>query len=93
MKPQGMSVVYSLEDPSTGVRHVCRDLSHEGSCVVTCKEGYAAGGSLSTTFSLCLSSGEFVSNAQTVRHSDTERSELYFGLMGAINREWVTCGT
>ena len=50
---------------STGVRHEFRDLSYQGSCVATCKEGHEAGGNISTTFSLCLSSGEFVSEAQT----------------------------
>ena len=30
------SVVCSLDDPSTGVRHECRVISYQGSCVVTC---------------------------------------------------------
>ena len=43
-------VVCSLDDPSTGVRHECRDFSYKGSCGATCKEGCEAGGSISTTF-------------------------------------------
>ena len=64
-----LSVVCSLDDPSTGVRHEFRDLSYQGSCVVICKEGYEVGWNISTTFSLCLSSWEFVSEAQTVYSS------------------------
>ena len=52
-----LSVVCSLDDPSTHVRHASRDPSYRSS-VITCKEGYEAGGNISTTFSLCPSSGE-----------------------------------
>ena len=38
-----LSVVCSLDDPATGVRHECRDLSCEGSSEATGKEGYEAG--------------------------------------------------
>ena len=64
--PKCWSVVCSPDDPSTGVRHECRDLSYKGSCMVTCKEGCEAGGNILTTFLLCLSSEEFVSETQTV---------------------------
>ena len=64
--PECLSVGCSRDDPLAGVRHEFRDLSYPGSCVVTCKEGYEAGGNILTTILLCLSSGEFVSEAPTV---------------------------
>ena len=64
--PKCLSVVCSLDDLSRGVSHECRDFPYHGSCVATCTEGYEAGGSISTTSLRCRSSGEFVSDAQTV---------------------------
>ena len=51
---------------STGVSHECRDILYQGSCVSTRPEGCGADGSFSTTSFRCRSSGEFVSEAQTV---------------------------
>ena len=67
--PKCLSVVCSLDDPSTGVSHECRDIPCQGSCVATCTEGCEADGSISTTSLRCRSSGEFVSEAQTVHPS------------------------
>ena len=67
--PKCLSVVCSLDDPSTGVSHECRDIPYQGRCVATCTEGYEADGSISTTSLRCLSLGEFVSDAQTVSPS------------------------
>ena len=64
--PKCLSVVSSLDDPSTGVSHECRDILYQGSCVATRPEGYEADGRLSTTSLRCLSLGEFVSGAQSV---------------------------
>ena len=64
-----LSVVCSLDEPSTGVSHECRDILYQGSCVATRPEGYDADGSISTTSLRCLPSGEFVSDAQTVNPS------------------------
>ena len=52
--PKCLSVVCSLDDPSTGVSHECRDILYQGSSVATCTEGYEADGSISTTSLRCL---------------------------------------
>ena len=65
---KGLSIVRSLDVPSTGVRHECRDILSQGSCGTTCTKGYEADGGVSTT-SLHLSSGEFVDDAPTVNPS------------------------
>ena len=57
-------VVCSLDDPSTGVSHECRDLLYQGSCVAPRPVEYEADGNHSTTSFRCRSSGEFVSKAQ-----------------------------
>ena len=44
--PKCLSVVCSRDDQLAGVRHEFRDLSYLGSCMVTCKEGYEAGGNI-----------------------------------------------
>ena len=67
--PKCLLVVCSLDDPSTCVSHECRDIPYQGSCVAICTEGYEADGSISTTSLRCFSSGEFVSDAQTVSPS------------------------
>ena len=59
--PKCLAVVCSLDDPSTGVSHKCRNIPCQGSCVATCTKG-----SISTTSLRCPSSGEQVSDAQTV---------------------------
>ena len=65
---KGLSIVRSLDVPSTSVRHECRDILSQGSCGTTCTKGYEADGGISTT-SLHLSSGEFVDDAPTVNPS------------------------
>ena len=64
--PKCLSVVCSLGDPSTGVSHECRDILSQGSCVAPRPVEYEADGSISTTSLRCRSSGEFVSDVQTV---------------------------
>ena len=54
-----LSVVCSLDDPST---------SYQGSCMVTCQEGYEAGGIILTTFLLW----SLVSETQTVDLSSSQ---------------------
>ena len=68
-----LSVVCSLGDPSTGVSHECRDIPYQGSCVAPRPVEYEAEESISTTSLRCLSSGEFVSDAQTVCPSCLQR--------------------
>ena len=65
---KGVSVVCSLDDPSTAVRHERRAILPQGSCGTTCTEGSEADGGISTT-SLHLSSGAFVGDAPTVNPS------------------------
>ena len=60
--PKCLSIVCLLGNPSTGVRHRCRDFSFKCSCGAPCKEGYEADRGIATT-SLRLSSGEFVSDS------------------------------
>ena len=68
-----LSVVCSLDDPSTGISHECHDIPYQGSCGASCTEGYEAEGHISTTSLRCRSSGEFVSDAQTVCPSCLQR--------------------
>ena len=65
---KGVSVVCSLDDPSTAVRHERRAILPQGSCGTTFTECSEADGGISTT-SLHLSSGEFVGDAPTVNPS------------------------
>ena len=53
--PECLSVVCSLDDPSTGVSHECRDIPYQGSCVLAQR--------VVKTSLRCLSSGEFVSES------------------------------
>ena len=46
---KGLSIVCSLDDPSTGVRHEHCDILSQGSCGTTCREGYEADDGISTT--------------------------------------------
>ena len=62
--PKCLSVVCSLDDPSTGVSHEGHDLPSQGSCVARRPASYEADGTISTTSVRCLSSGELVSKAQ-----------------------------
>ena len=64
-----LSVVCSPDDPSTGGSHECHDILCQGSCVARRPVEYQADGNISTTSLRCLSSGEFVSEAQTVHPS------------------------
>ena len=61
-----LSVVCSLGDPSTGVSHECHDILSQGSCVTPRPVEYEARGNSFTICLRCRSSGEFVSEAQTV---------------------------
>ena len=67
--PKCLSVVCSLDDPSAGVSHDGRNIPSQGSCVDPRPASYEADGSMSATSSRCLSSGEFVSDAQTASPS------------------------
>ena len=58
-----LSVVCSLDDPSTGVSHKCHDILSQGSCVAPRPVEYEADGNISTISLRCRSSGEFVSEA------------------------------
>ena len=64
--PKCLSVVCSLDDPSTGVTHECHDILSQGSCVALSPVEYEADGNISTTSLRCCSSDEFVSEARTV---------------------------
>ena len=46
---KGLSIVCSLDDPSTGVSHNRRDILSQGSGRTTCTEVYEVDGGLSTT--------------------------------------------
>ena len=67
--PTCWSVVCSLDDPSTGVRHECRDILSQGSRVALRPVEYEADENISTISLRFLSSGEFVGDAPTVNPS------------------------
>ena len=67
--PKCLSVVCSLNGPSTGISHECPDTLSQGSCVAPRPVECEADGNNSTTPLRCRSSVDFVSEAQTVHPS------------------------